>query len=206
MYIEKPKQELLNAQQTRQSLEFFIQQLTPAEIAPCQNCHNHVVSSCNSECVDAHKALSTHPEEFPIEPNVTPLVYGLMSTRVAQTCWSCEGHMDGDNKLTNLPRVSFYASAPVYSQLLHRHVSKLKMDKVLVYPWHVVLTDYAQTWAQTYSIVPDLNFVEKDIHLGALQNDLKVIAQDLQEKMKFLAREMIIELDNWIKVNTSNGS
>lgn len=202
MYIEKPKQELLDAQQTRQNLENFIEQLTPAEIAPCPNCSNHVASNCNSHCSDAHKALSTHPEEYPIEKNVTPLVYGLMSTRVAQTCWSCEGHMDVNNKLTTLPRVSFYTSAPVYSQLLHKHVAKLKMDKALVYPWHVVLTDYAQTWGQTYSILPDLNFVDKDVHLGALQNDLKIIAHDLQAKMKVLAREMIVELDSWIKLNT----
>jgi hypothetical protein len=47
----------------------------------------------------------------------------------------------------------------------------MKMDKKLTYPWHVVLTNYAQTWGQTYSVVPDLNFVD-DVHLGALQNEI----------------------------------
>ena len=61
--------------------------------------------------------------------------------------------------------------------------------------------DYAQTWAQTYSIIPELNFVDKNIHLGALQNDLKIIAKDLQEEMKTIAREMIVELDSWINLN-----
>ena len=203
MYIEKPNQELLNAEQTKISLEAFLEKACPDEIPPCPGCTDHIVSKCAGDCSEAHLALSTHPDEFPIETNVVPLVFGLMSTRVAQTCWSCEGHMDNKNNLVKLPTVSFYTSSPVYAQLLHKHVSKLKMDKQLVYPWHVVLTDYAQTWGQTYSVVPDLNFVDKEIRLGGLQNDLKVIANDLQGKMKFLAREMIIELDNWIRINKS---
>ena len=201
MYIEKPNQQLLDAEQTKRSLESFLAQPCPNEIPPCPGCNDHVISKCSGGCSEAHLALSTQPDEFPIEPNVVPLVFGLMSTRMTQTCWSCEGHMDSNNNLIKLPTVSFYTSFPVYAQLLHKHVSKLKMDKKLVYPWHVVLTDYAQTWGQTYSVVPDLNFVDKEIHLGRLQNDLKVIANDLQSNMKYLAREMIIELDNWIRKN-----
>lgn len=206
MYIERPKQELLDAERTRDNLKVFLEQPIPSELPPCPGCSNHIKSKCSGDCSEAHTALSTQPNEFPIEPNIVPLVFGLMSTRVTQTCWSCEGHMDTNNKLIKLPTVSFYTSSPVYSQLLHRHVSKLKLDKKLSYPWHVVLMDYAQTWAQTYSIIPDLNFVEKEIHLGALQNDLKIIAEDLQEKMKFLARQMIMELDHWIEANKNNPS
>lgn len=66
-------------------------------------------------------------------------------------------------------------------------------------------TRVTQTFVQTYSIVPDINFVE-DAHLGALQNDLKVIAKDLQKKMKILAQEMIVELDGWIKLNNSQAT
>lgn len=206
MYIDKPKEELLNVEQTKRNLEVLLAQSCPDEIPPCPGCLDHIQTKCSGNCEEAHLALSTQPKEFPIEKNVVPLVFGLMSTRLVQTCWSCEGHMDSNNNLIKVPTVSFYTSACVYAQLLHKHVSGLKLDKKLVYPWHVVLSDYAQTWGMTYSIVPDLNFVDKNVHLGALQNDLKVIAQDLQAKMKFLAREMILELDNWIKANTSNAS
>lgn len=201
MHIERPKRELLDAEQTKEHLKIFIKQAIPIEIPPCPGCSKHIKLNCSSSCTDAPLALSIQPKEFPIEKNVVPLVFGLMSTRVTQTCWSCEGHMDANNELTKLPTVSFYTSSPVYPQLLHRHVINLKLDKKLNYPWHVVLMDYAQTWAQTYSIMPNLNFVDKNIHLGALQNDLKVIAEDLQEQMKFIARSMIIEIDTWIDIN-----
>lgn len=202
MHIDKPKDDLYDANKTKEDLEFFLSQSSPQEVPPCPYCSNHVKSQCSSSCSSASTALSSHPKEFPIEANVVPLVFGLMSTRVTQTCWSCEGHMDTNNNLIKLPTVSFYTSTPICSQLLHKHVSKLNMDKKLSYLWHVTLSDYAQTWGQTYSIVPNLNFVDKDIHLGALQNDLKIIADNLQEKMKVIARELIAEIDIWVKNNS----
>ena len=199
MHIEHPKQAPLDAEQTKEHLNIFLQQPSAKEVPPCPNCKQHIASMCSPECPEVEFSLSSHPEEFPIEPNIVPLVFGLMSTRVIQTCWSCEGHMDENNNLLNLPMVSFYTSNQVYPQLLHRHLIKLKIDKKVFYSWQIVLTDYAQTWAQTYSIVPDLCFVKEDVRLGALQNDLKIIAENVQEKLKFLAREMIIELDSWIE-------
>lgn len=206
MHIDSPQQQLLDATQAKQSLEIFLEQPSHVEMPPCPGCDDHNILKCSESCPDAHTALSSQPVEFPIEANVTPLVFGLMSTQVTQTCWSCEGHMDTNNNLIKLPTVSFYTVSPIYPQLLHRHVMKLKMDKKLNYPWHVVLTDYAQTWAQTYSIAPNLNFFDKDIHLGGLQNDLKVIAANLQKNMKALAKEMIVDLDKWIKKENQHNS
>lgn len=198
MHIDQPQQELVDAQNTRNNLETFIKQPVPSELPPCPGCKNHIKTRCTYDCPDAAHALSSQPDDFPIERNTVPLVFGLMSTRVTQTCWSCEGHMDTNNKLIKLPTVSFYTSSPVYSQLLHRHLKKLEMDKKLTYPWLVILTDYAQTWAQTYSVVPDLNFIQDDVRLGALQQDLKVIGDDLQVKLKILAADMIVEIDHWL--------
>lgn len=206
MYIEKPKQEIFEVEQTRQKLQYLLAQPTAVESPPCPNCTNHVVHDCNSGCKNAHTALSSHPAAFPIEPNITPLVFGLVSTRVVQTCWSCEGHMDSNNNLTSLPRVIFYTSSVVYTQLLHRHIARLKMDAKLQFSWMVVLTDFAQTWSQTYSVIPDLSFERGELHLGRMQSDLKVIAEDLQAKLKQLAREMIGELDMWLKNNQDNKS
>lgn len=201
MHIDVPRQEFLDAQKTRQSLEQFLLQATPNELPPCPACNNHLPSTCSPKCSDAKLALSTEPDQHPIEANVLPLVYGLVSTRVFQTCWSCEGHMDSKDNLISLPRVSFYTPSCVYVQLLHRHLANLIMDKKLVYSWLIALSDYAQTWGQTYSLLPDLNYNNKDVHLGALQNDLKVIASDLQENMKIQARAMLLELDKWIEKN-----
>jgi len=197
MHIDQPKHDFLDAIQTQESLELFIQQAAPNEAPPCPGCRMHTHTQCSFTCPDAPTALSNEPEEHPIERNIVPLVFGLMSTRVTQTCWSCEGHMDDQDNLIKLPRVSFYTSSPVYPQLLHKHLFKLSLDKKLAYSWQVVLSDYAQTWAQTYSVIPDLSFNDKAIHLGALQNDLKIIANDLQNKMKEIAREMIIEIEKW---------
>ena len=198
MQIQKPRQDLLNAQQTLKYLQEFLLQPGPETTPPCPGCVDHSAARCSNLCPDVKTALSIDPVNFPIENNVVPLVYGLMSTHMAQTCWSCEGHMDVNDNLIKTPRVSFYTSSPVYSQLLHRHLTKLMMDRKLAYPWHVILSDYAQTWGVTYSIVPDLTFVNQDVRLGQLQNDLKVISDQLQESMKVIAREMIIELDAWL--------
>jgi hypothetical protein len=203
MHIERPIQSLIDAEQTKEVLNTFLRQPSPKAAPPCPGCKNHLPYKCSPLCAEAKVSLSAQADEFPLEPNVLPLVYGFMSTRLTQTCWSCEGHMDVDNNLLNLPMVSFYTSSPVYCQLIHRHIFRLNMDKKLNYPWQVVFTDYAQTWAQTYSIVPNLNFVRKDVSLGALQNDLKVMADNMQEKLKFIARELIIELDKWIMLNNA---
>jgi hypothetical protein len=198
MHIEEPRQNLLDAQQTLQSLKLFIEYPGPEVIPPCSGCQDHSASACSPQCHDAKTALSSHPDEFPIEPNIVPLVYGLASTRVTQTCWSCEGHMDSENRLIRLPSVSYYTSSPVYSQLLQRHLTNLSMDKLLAYQWQVVLSDFSQTWGITYSIMPNLNLETKDIRLGSLQNDLKIIAKDLQYKLKVIARQMLMDLDAWL--------
>lgn len=195
MYIDKPRQDLLDAQQTLQSLTFFIEQPGPEVIPPCSRCQSHQTLKCSPQCSEAQTALSSQPDEFPIEHAIVPLVYGLASTRVIQTCWSCEGHMDNQNRLIRLPCVSFYTSSPVYSQLIQLHLINLRMDKLLAYQWQVVLSDYSQTWGITYSLIPNLNLETKEIRLGSLQNDLKIMAKDLQQKMKLIAREMIVELN-----------
>jgi len=201
MYIIKPKQDWLDAQNTKQELEQFLVQPGPAQVPPCPGCVKHLKANCSDKCPDAKAALSSEPETYPIEDKVIPLVYGLMSTSGTQTCWSCEGHMDAKNKLTKIPRVCFYTSSLIYVQLLQKHLFNLTLSKNLSYPWHIVLGDFAQSWAVTYIIMPNLNLIEDESHLGKMQHDLKIIGDNLLTKMQVIAKQMIFEIDQWILRN-----
>lgn len=197
MHIIKPNEQCLDIVQLRSDLEAFIGQPEPSEIPPCPGCNIHTSMTCSAKCPDAPRALSIEPDRYPIETKVVPLVYGLMSTRVLMTCWSCEGHMGDDNKLWKLPMVSFYSASPIYPKLLLKHIEKLNFQKTLKYRWHIVLSDFSQTPGVTYSIQPDLSFVE-DIHLGQLQQDIATIASNALLKLKSIATEMLDELDGSI--------
>lgn len=116
-----------------------------------------------------------------------PLVFELAATRLMQPCWSCEGHLGPDGALWKLPQVSFYSASPLYPQLLLRHIGNLELQKQLTYRWRVVLSDYGQTWQPTYTLEPELSR-DSNIHLGKLQHDLYILADDLCNKLKALAQ------------------
>ena len=193
MHIIKPNEQFLDVERLRSDLEAFINQPGSSEAPPCPGCTNHVPISCSAKCPDAPKALSIEPERYPVEPKVVPLVYELMSTHVLMTCWSCEGHMGAGGKLWKVPMVSFYSASAIYPKLLLKHIETLTYKKVLKYRWQVVLSDFAQTLGVTYSIQPELSLVV-DVHLGQLQQDLGIIADDALLKMKAIAKEMLVDL------------
>ncbi len=124
---------------------------------------------------------------------MVPLVFELAATRVMQPCWSCEGHLDPDGGLWKIPQVSFYSASPVYLQLLLKHIHALQLQKQLSHPWHVVLSDYGQTWETTYTLEPNLNCRQK-IHLGNLQRDLDTLADNLCNRLKALAQSTLSSL------------
>jgi len=194
MHIIKPNEQYLDVAKLRSDLELFINQLKPSDAPPCPGCEEHVPVMCSAKCPDAPRALSIEPERYPVESKVVPLVYELMSTRVLMTCWSCEGHMGADDKLWKLPMVSFYSASPVYPKLLLKHIEILTYKKALKYRWQIVLSDFSQTPGVTYSIQPDLSFVE-DVHLGQLQHDITIIADDALLKLKSIAEGMLVDLD-----------
>lgn len=193
MEITKPDEAYLDTDKLRAELEVFLAQPLPRESPPCPNCGHHKPLQCSAKCTDAAKALSIDPDNYPIETNVSPLVFELMASKVFQTCWSCEGHLNDNNDIWKLPNVSFYAKSSNYTHLLVRHIKNLQLERRLKYPWQVVLTDYAQTWGTTYCIQPDLTR-EQDIHLGMLQNDIKSIAENMLEKLRIIARQCLQDL------------
>lgn len=193
MEISKPNEGYIDTDKIKADLNVFLAAPLPSESPPCPSCEQHIRSDCNSKCANASSSLSIDPDKYPIETNITPLVFEITATCVMQTCWSCEGHLDENNNLWKLPNVSFYAKSSIYPQLLVKHIKNLNLNKQLKYPWQVILADYAQTLGTTYTIQPDL-CREEEIHLGLLQHDIKTIADDMLEKLKVIARQCLHDL------------
>lgn len=193
MKIVQPNVGLLDRERIKQDLQRLLAQPSPAESPPCSGCNQHVPVSCSSKCEQAPQSLSSEPASYPVETNVVPLVFELSATRLMQPCWSCEGHLNASGELWKLPQVSFYSASPIYPQLLLKHICALAMHKQLTYPWHVVLSDFGQTWETTYTLEPNLNREQK-VHLGNLQHDLNTLADHLSVKLKALAQAALSEL------------
>jgi len=193
MRINRPREDTESFLQMKEALELLIAQPTPEEESPCDNCQTHRPANCSSSCVDAQASLSSDPIRFPIEEKVVSLVFELTATRLIETCWSCEGHFSHDGKLWKLPQITFYATNSVYPQLLLRHIRRLINAKKLGYEWHIVLSDFGQTYNISYNIEPNLNNVVEP-RLGRLQQDLKTISENLCESLKQLAKEMLDEM------------
>jgi hypothetical protein len=193
MKIDQPRVSTLDRARIKQDLLRLIAQPVAAESPPCVSCGNHVPANCSSKCAQAAASLSSEPARYPVEIKVVPLVFELAATRVMQPCWSCEGHLGPNGELWKLPQVSFYAESPLYPQLLLKHIHALELQKRLTYPWHVVLSDYGQTWDTTYTLEPNLSR-QQAIHLGNLQADLNALAENLNDRLKAIARSALAEI------------
>jgi len=195
MKIELPDPLAEDKRRTCSELALLLSQPGAHLVPPCQHCCRHIAVSCNARCIAAPRALSSDPDNYPLEPKVVPLVYELRKTRVMQPCWSCEGHFDSDGNLWKYPQVSFYAAASVYAMLLVNHFTLLKYKKLLNYDWQVVVSSFGQACSSTtYTIEPRL-FPTSDQHLGAMQADLLCIAENLDEHLKVAAKEMLHRLN-----------
>lgn len=191
--IVQPMTGFLDRERIRSDLQRLLTQPVPADSPPCLGCKEHFPPTCSSKCAQAPQSLSTEPINYPIETNVVPLVFELAATRLMQPCWSCEGHLNPLGDLWKLPQVSFYSASTVYPQLLIKHIYALEFKKQLSYPWHIILSDYGQTWETTYTLEPNLNREHK-VHLGNLQRDLNTLADGLCNKLKSLAQSALSEL------------
>lgn len=202
MYIPTPKPGFLNKDVSERELQELIEQPGAQELRPCPNCQlpsdslspTHNAVSCDVNCDNAPQALSSEPEQHPIEDNVVKIVFELSTLRLMQPCWSCEGHLNGQGKLWKLPQVGFYAASALYPKLLATYLTRLKNQKDLNYPWQVTIVDYGQTWGPTYQMEPALNQIEEDIELPLLQADLQRISNGLAEQLKQEARRMLVNV------------
>jgi hypothetical protein len=74
--------------------------------APCvPTCPLDQPRDCSRHCPNIPQALSSDPENNPIEISIAPLVFEGNRLGVFDTCWSCEGHNGPDGKLWKMPKV-----------------------------------------------------------------------------------------------------
>lgn len=143
------------------------------------DCQKYNEIKCNRYCPDASAMLSSEPD-YPLEPNITPLVFELKRLGAFSPCWSCEGHNDKDGKLWKIPRVWFYADSVVHIRVLADAIAELYLAEKLNSRWEIVLTmsdpDNADT---SFSLQP--NVKEGEFKLGELQKDVDTIATLLRE-------------------------
>jgi hypothetical protein len=195
MKIIKPSTDSQHRQQAREDLMRLIAQPAAIESPPCPGCTLHSKLTCSSSCNQAPQKLSIDAINYPIETNVVPLVFELAAARLMQPCWSCEGHLNPKGELWKIPQVSFYSESPIYAQLLVRHISALRLQKQLTYPWHVALSDFGQTWDLTYTLEPNFNHGQNhQADIIQLQRDLNMLADNLCARLKILAQAMLEEL------------
>ena len=202
MYIPKPNSGMFDMSQAEQDLERLIAQPTAQQLRPCPNCQlpcdsdtpAHCAQNCEPSCVNAPAALSSEPEQHPVERHIVNIVFELSSLRLLQPCWSCEGHLNGQGDLWKLPQVSFYASSPLYPQLLVCYLIRLKGNKQLHYPWHISMVNFGQTWVPGYQLEAALNHIDEEVQLERLQQDLQTISANLAERVKQEARQMLAQI------------
>jgi len=146
--------------------------------------------ACRPGCPQAPRQLSSDPENYPIEPAITPLVYEMKRLGMFRPCWSCEGHLGVDGALWKLPRVWFYCDSTAHVRLLADGVKELEMAGRLSTPWKVVVTysdpDNPDT---TFSLEPAPRSGERST-LTALRGDVARIAESLQTMISAQARKL----------------
>lgn len=197
MHIPQPKFSAHDKTLIIDALNKLILQPSAVQSPPCSNCQQtqDERSDCSPQCSNAAEALSEDPDKFPIEDNIVPLVFELTTMRLVQTCWSCEGHVSIDGKITKMPQISFYTEKPLYAQLISKHLSKLFWQKKLQYPWEITLSDYGQTLELTYTIKCDISCVDEP-NLQIMHQDLNAMGENLSSEIKAYAQELLKQLNN----------
>ena len=132
---------------------------------------------CSPYCADAPRALSTEGDVYPVEPAVVSLVYEMKRPGVYEPCWSCEGHLGADGKLTKLPQLWFYCDSMVHVRLLASTMAKLKYGGHLSAAWHVVVTYSDPDNPQTTFSLELAAAQEHELTLPALHKDLAEMAR-----------------------------
>ena len=185
-----------------QDLVRLLELPTDRERRPCLTCDipckcvkrsSECCCSCSPRCPEAPRFLSSEPDRYPIEPNTVPLVYALSALQVVPSCWSCEGHLTPAGDLIRLPQVWFYSASTLYAELISEHIDDLEFKRKLAHAWQVAVCPHTEGGTTIFAIKPDrLN--EKDVHekqLPALQQDLRTIAEHLQDTIRRMAQEML---------------
>lgn len=156
----------------------------------CPTCAStNCACCCSKDCPKISITLTTDPN-FPIENKIAPLAYELKRLGVYEPCWSCEGHNDNAGDLWKIPRVWFYCDSVVHVRLLSDVLMDLGIGELLNVPWQVRVTfSEDDNPSTTFSLEPVMDQPLK-ITLQALQQDIQVIAERLEEMVKEKASDL----------------
>lgn len=145
--------------------------------------------SCGHDCPGISTALSSDPQQYPLEIQIAPLVYELSKMRVYQPCWSCEGHETGTGDLWKLPQIWFYAGSDIQARLMADALRTLLGARALATEWEVAITRSAADDPETtYCLKPA---TQEPVKLDQLQRDLTILTKQLPEAIRQQARNML---------------
>lgn len=203
MKINEDRFQAEKQRQIKSALIELINQPSDKEQRPCPDCHLAVgpeqskisTEHCSFHCANAPMQMSSDPMRYPIEPGIVPLVYAFYTMRLMMPCWSCEGHLDQQGSLFKTPKLWFYSVNEFYAKLVAQCVSKLKGENKVTYHWTVTLLPFSQSlFTTTYSLEP-LDVNPDMTNLNALQNDVRIIAENLRSELFDMARYYIARAD-----------
>lgn len=189
-------------QQIKQALIDFINQPDDKTIKPCPTCPPKAgtaindCKNCSPNCHYVQTQMSSAPEKYPIEAAIQPLVYAFYTLRLTMPCWSCEGHTNHQGEIFKTPKLWFYSAHEFYPKLVAQYISALKSEHKLDNHWSVRVLPFSQSlFTTTYSLEP-LDINAEQTNLLSLQQDIKIIAQDLREGLFKLAKNYIEQANN----------
>ena len=180
----------------------LLQQPTDRERRPCPSCDKvcgcpalstQCCCGCSVRCPDAPRFLSSEPAQYPIEPQVLPLVYALASLRLVPPCWSCEGHARPSGGLVRMPQVWFYSASTVYPELIALYLKDLEFHGKLRHQWMISVCPHTAGGATIFQLQPE-QLRQADVQaedLLSLHDDFRTIADSLTESIRQLALRLL---------------
>ena len=191
MKIDYPDTDISLVESRLLEVDWLLSSLNSTTGRPCPGCtikcdkcgSNHCNCNCAVTCVNAPAQLSSEHARYPIEDNVLPLGFTLRSMKVCDPCWSCEGHLDGAQKLTKLPQVWFHCNSMTLIRLLDDCITYFKLRAIINNSWQIVVT-YTEPGSliNAFSLKPEVQ-VGQSLELEVLQQDLMSMAQHLPEQL-----------------------
>ncbi|MEE8059843.1 MAG: hypothetical protein V3T17_18725 [Pseudomonadales bacterium] len=176
-------------------LEDLLAQPSDQKERPCPGCRfatpdgrtdRKATQFCSYSCPAAPKQMSSDPLQYPIEAGVVPITYAFYTLRKLMPCWSCEGHLDGLDRINKRPKVWFYSTSSFYPKLISQSLSQMEAEKRLTNSWMVKILPFSQSmYTITYSLEPFTLAKQKSEResLSTLRTDLITIADHLRPEV-----------------------
>lgn len=199
MRIATPSEDAEFLQARRVELGELLGEPAPNAVRPCPGCElpcpttGSVTCACHCDrnCPHAPLAMSSEPDEFPVEPGIVPLVFALYSLRQAEPCWSCEGHTKEDGSFWRLPQAWFYCRSQVLPRIIADSISQLRSQGVTEATWILNVTYAAEeSLDPVFAIRPDLSLSEP-YDLRTLRRDVEGLADGLLDSVRERARHYL---------------